>query len=220
MLPQLLAAAVVGALSPVAALSTIMLLGSRRPVANTLACLAGWTIVLMALAGGLLALLSGHEGASGTSAKASVELVVGLMLLCVALRSLVGERHPLAEPTEQTPHWMTRLEHVGPAQALVIGMLLIAISPADLAAYFSALQALIGNDSDDATRVVIWVVLVLCIDSCILIPLGVYLAFPRRADALLATGKTWLIGHQRAVAGGSAGVFGVLLLGQGIVALA
>jgi Sap, sulfolipid-1-addressing protein len=68
--------------------------------------------------------------------------------------------------------------------------------------------------------VVIWVVLVLCIDSCILFPLGVYLAFPRRADALLATGKAWLIGHQRAVAGGSAGVFGVLLLGQGIVALA
>jgi hypothetical protein len=66
----------------------------------------------------------------------------------------------------------------------------------------------------------IWIVLVLCIDSCILIPLGVYLAVPRRADTLLATGKTWLVSHQRAVAGGSADVFGVLLLGQGIVALA
>ena len=62
--------------------------------------------------------------------------------------------------------------------------------------------------------------LVLCIDSCILIPLGVYLAFPRRADALLAAGKAWLVAHQRAVTGGSAGVFGVLLLGQGIAALA
>jgi hypothetical protein len=202
MLAQLVAAAVIGALSPVAALSTIMLLGSGRPVANTVACLVGWTVVLLALAAGLLALLSGHQGASGKSAKAAVELVVGLMLLCVALRSLVGEHHPLADPTPETPHWMARLEHVRPGQALLIGMVLIAISPADLAAYFSALQALIG-ESDGAARVVIWVVLVLCIDSCILIPLGVYLAFP-----------------QRAVTGGSAGVCGVLLLGQGIAALA
>lgn len=219
MLAQLVAAAVIGALSPVAALSTIMLLGSGRPVANTVACLIGWTVVLLLLAAGLLALLSGHEGASGKSAKASVELVVGLMLLCVALRTLIGERHPLADPSPETPHWMTKLEHVRPGQALLIGMLLIAVSPADLAAYFSALQALIGGESDGAARVVIWVVLVLCIDSCILIPLGVYLAFPRRADRLLATGKTWLVAHQRAVTGGSAAVFGVLLLGQGIAAL-
>jgi hypothetical protein len=218
MLTQLVAAAVVGALSPVAALSTIMLLSSQRPVANTVACLIGWTLVLFALAAGLLALLSGHEGASGTSAKASVELVVGLMLLCVALRSLIGERHPLADPTPQTPHWMARLEHVRPGEALVIGMVLIAVSPADLAAYFSALQALIG-ESDGSARVLIWVVLVLCIDSCILIPLGVYLVFPKRAGALLAAGKAWLIRHQRAVTGGSAGVFGLVLLGEGIAAL-
>lgn len=218
MLPQLLAAAVIGALSPVAALSTIMLLGSRRPVANVLACLVGWTIVLMALAGLLLVLLEGHHGASGRSAKATVELVVGLVLLCVGLRNLIGDQHPLQSP--ETPHWMRRLERVRPGQALVIGMVLIAVSPADLVAYFSAVQALIGErDLSEVTRVVLGVVLVACIDSCILIPLGVYLAFPRRADELLATGRTWLIAHQRAVAGGSAGLFGAILLVQGAIAL-
>jgi uncharacterized membrane protein len=102
MLPQLLAAAVIGALSPVATLSTIMLLSSRRPVANVVACLIGWTVVLMALAAGLL-------------------------------------------QSPETPHWMQKLEHVRPAQALVIGMVLIAVGPADLVAYFSAVQALIGE---------------------------------------------------------------------------
>lgn len=218
MAAQLVAAAVIGALSPVAALSTIMLLGSRRPVANVVACLAGWTVVLLALAGALLALLHGHEGASGTSAKAAVELVVGLVLLCVGLRNLIGDQHPLQSP--ETPRWMQRLEHVRPGQALVIGMVLIAVSPADLVAYFSAVQALIGDeDLSTATRVVLWVVLIACIDSCILIPLLVYLAFPRRADALLASGRRWLIAHQRAVAGGSAGLFGAILLVQGAFAL-
>jgi hypothetical protein len=216
---QLLAAAVVGALSPAAALSTIMLLGSRRPVANTLACLAGWTVVLLALAGLLLALLHGHAGATGKSAKAMVELVVGLVLLGAGLRALVGgHQHPLQSP--DTPQWMQRLEHVGPGAALVIGMVLIAVSPADLVAYFSAVQALVGDDDlSSTTRIVLWVVLVVCIDSCILIPLGVYVAMPRRADHLLDVGKRWLVAHQRAVAGGSAGVFGAVLLIEGAVAL-
>lgn len=218
MVAQLVAAAVIGALSPVAALSAIVLLGSRRPVANVVACLVGWTVVLLVLAGLLLALLHGHAGASGTSAKASVELVVGVVLLCVGLRNLVGDQHPLQSP--ETPHWMQRLERVRPGQALLIGMVLIAVSPADLVAYFSAVQALIGERGmSTAARLVLWVVVVACIDSCILIPLGVYLAFPRRADALLATGKGWLVAHQRLVAGGSAGLFGVILLAQGAIAL-
>lgn len=218
MVTQLVAAAVIGALSPVAALSTIMLLGSRRPVANVAACLVGWTVVLVAVGGLLLALLDGHAGATGKSAKAAVELVVGLVLLCVGLRGLVGDQHPLQSP--ETPHWMQRLERVRPGQALLIGMVLIAVSPADLVAYFSAMQALIGEDGLSGTeRLAIWVLLIACISTCILVPLGVYLAFPRRADRLLATGKTWLIAHQRAVAGGSAGVFGLILLVEGALAL-
>jgi hypothetical protein len=42
---------------------------------------------------------------------------------------------------------------------------------------------------------------------------------PRRADELLATGRGWLVAHQRVVAGGSAGLFGVILLAQGAIAL-
>lgn len=220
MVTQLVAAAVIGALSPAAALSSIMLLGSQRPVANVVACLVGWLVVLLALAALLLALLDGHAGATGKSAKAAVELVVGLVLLCVGLRGLVGDQHPLQRPSAETPHWMQRVERLRPGQALLFGMLLIAISPADLVAYFSALQALIGErDLAHGTRLAIWVVLVACISSCIIVPLLVYLAFPRRADRLLATGKTWLIAHQRAVAGGSAGVFGAILLVEGAVAL-
>jgi hypothetical protein len=217
-LAQLVAAAVIGALSPVAALSTIVLLGSRRPVANVLACLIGWTVVLMALAGLLLALLDGHQGASGKAAKAAVELVVGIVLLCVGLRNLIGDQHPLQSP--ETPHWMQRVEHLRPRGALLLGMLLIAVSPANLAAYFSAVQALIGDDDlSAATRWILGIVLIACIDSCILIPLGVYLALPRRADELLAKGRRWLIAHQRAVSGGSAGLFGAILLAQGAIAL-
>ena len=224
MLPQIIAAAVVGALSPAAALAAIMLLGSRRPVANTLACFAGWTVVLVAVAGLLLAVLGDGAGTSGKSAKAAVGLVVGLLLVGVAVRSFIGARHPVVrladegrEAPVEMPAWMQRVEHLGPGGAFVFGMILIAVSPADLAAYFSAVQALLGSDEPNGTRLAILVLLIVGISSCILIPLLVYVALPRRADALLASGKTWIVAHQRAVNGGAAGIFGVLLVVNSVV---
>src|ERR1700689_843333 len=129
MLTQLISAAVVGALSPAAVLATITLLGSRRPLVDTLMCLLGWTVVLIALAALLYAVFDGHAGTSGKSAKAAVGLIVGLILLGVALRDLVGDQHPLAprgpdspRPPQAAPGWMRRLEEIGPGQAFLIGM--------------------------------------------------------------------------------------------------
>ena len=226
--PQLISAGVIGALSPVAALAAIMLLSTRRPIANTVAYLAGWTIVLMVLAAGLALLLHGHEGASGKSAKAMVELVVGLILIGAGLRSFIGERHPMLRPaigqhpTEapaRAPGWLRKLETVNVLEAFAVGMIIILISPADLAAYFAGLQALLGDDSSSTAKVALAAVLLVAIDSCILIPLLVYVMFPRRAAGWLATGKDWLITNNRIVTAASSALFGALLLGSGIVAL-
>jgi len=141
-LPQLITAAAVGAASPAAILSAIMLLGSQRPV-------------------------RGHEQTAGSSAEAAVGIVVGGMLLGVASRS--------------------------------------------------ALQALIGSDLSGEELTL--VLLLLAINSCILVPLLVYLLLPRRADHLLSVGKTWIVAHERAVTGWSAAVFGVVLVVNGILSL-
>ena len=117
------------------------------------------------------------------------------------------------------PHWMHRLEGVRTWQALLFGMLLICVSPADLAAYFSALQALIGSDLDGDSKAAVLVLLLLGIDSCILIPLLVYVLLPRRAARLLEAAKVWIVSHQRAVTGWSSAVFGVVLVVNSLVSL-
>jgi hypothetical protein len=226
MLTQLISAAVVGALSPAAVLAAITLLGSRRPLANTLLCLLGWTVVLVALAVLLYVVFDGHQGTSGKSAKAAVGLIVGLLLLGVALRDLVGGQHPLAppgpdspRPPQAAPGWMRRLEQISPWQAFLIGMVLIAVSPADLAVFLSAMQALVGSDLDVGEKIATFGALVVCIDSCIIVPLVIYVAMPGRAARLLSAGKVWLIAHQRAVTGWSAAVFGVVLLVNSITSI-
>jgi hypothetical protein len=226
MLTQLISAAVVGALSPAAVLATITLLGSRRPLADTLMCLLGWTVVLIALAALLYGVFDGHAGTSGKSAKAAVGLVVGLLLLGIALRDLVGGQHPLAprgpdspRPPQAAPSWMRRLEQISPGQAFLIGMVLIAVSPADLAVFLSAVQALVGSNVDLTEKIATFVALIVCIDSCIVIPLVIYVAMPRRASRTLNAGKVWLIAHQRAVTGWSAAVFGVVFIVNSITSI-
>lgn len=226
MLTQLASAAIVGALSPAAVLAAITLLGSRRALANTLMCLLGWTVLLMALAALLYAVFDGHAGTSGKSAKAAVGLIVGLLLLGVALRSYVGGQHPLApsgpnspRPPQAVPDWMRRLENVNPWQSFLVGMVLIAVSPADLAVFMSAVQALMGSDFELTEKLATLIALLVCIDLCIIIPLGIYVATPHRAARMLSTGKLWLIAHQRAVTGWSAAVFGLVLIANSIASI-
>jgi hypothetical protein len=224
MIAQLVSAAVVGALSPVAALVAIVMLGGRRPLLNTLFFLLGWTIVLVALAGVLLAVLGGHEGTTGTSAKAAVGLILGVLLIGAGLRNLIGERHPLIVAAQQHrqeegPGWLRRLHALSPLEALGVGTVVIAVSPADVGAYLAAVQALLGSDLDPATGVLVWVVLLACIDSCILIPLAVFVALPHRAPELLARGQAWILANQRKVTGWAAGFFGVVLIVNSVTSL-
>ncbi len=218
MIPQLITAAVIGALSPIPALVTIVFLSSRRAVLNTVAMLLGWSLVLAGLAALVLALVDPHAQATDHGAKGIVSLLVGVLLFGAGLRALIGAQHPLAAPAagerahERTPAWMTKLDVLPAWQALGLGMVLILVSPADIAAFVAAVQALAGQHYDAGARLIVLVVLILCIDLCILIPLLVYVLMPRRAADLLNKAKLWLIPHQRAVTGWSSLVFGIVMI--------
>jgi hypothetical protein len=61
--------------------------------------------------------------------------------------------------------------------------------------------------------------LIIAIDLCMLVPLGIYLAMPKRAGHILEVGRLWLIAHQRKLMAWVCAVFGVLLLESGLVHL-
>jgi hypothetical protein len=216
MLPQLITAAVVGALSPIPALVTILLLSSPNPVWKTLAVFIGWTLVLVAIAILLIALLDPHPKATDHTAKAMVGLVVGALLIAVGARTLIGASHPLAaavtgqEPADEGPKWMKSLDTLKVWQSFFLGMLLI--SPANVAVYFAAIQALIGQHLGTGDRVIVLTALLACMGLCILVPLLIYTFMPRRSAHLLDVGKRYLIHNQGKVSGWSAIVFGVFML--------
>jgi len=223
---QLVSAAVVGALSPVATMATIAVLAARNhPLRNAVGLLVGWSIVLMLLAAGLLALFGSDGAGLSDATKAVLNVVVGILLLSFGLRNLLGATHPLAaaaagdpERHQEPPHWMRMLDRLTLIKAIGVGGVLLCVSPADLAVYVSALNGLAGRP--DTTKIVLTAVLVVAIDLCILIPLAIYVAMPRRAVRILSALRTWLIGHQLKLMAWVCAIFGVYLLVSGATHLA
>jgi hypothetical protein len=227
-IPQLLSAALVGAVSPIATMATIAVLsGQRSPLTNGTCLLVGWTIVLVGLASAMLALLDKAGGALSESTKAALNVIVGILLLSFGMRSLVGARHPLAHVVEERPEhrqkppkWMAALDTLSPLKALGVGAVLLLVSPADLAVYLSAMQGLSSTEFSGGQRILVVALLIVAVDLCIVVPLAIYVAMPHRAKQLLTGLRTWLTDNQRQVTAWVLIVFGVLLLVSGAVNLA
>jgi hypothetical protein len=226
--PQLVSAALVGAFSPIATMATIAVLSAQcTPLANGAALLAGWTIVLVALSGLMIALLGGNGDALSDETKATLNLIIGVLLISFGVRQAIGARHPMAHIVEETPEhrqkpprWMAALDRLTPVKAFGVGAVLLVASPADLAVYLSALQGLSGHTFSAGGRVIVLVLLIAAIDLCIVIPLAIYVALPHRARDVLTALRAWLVDHQRRVTAALLLVFGVVLSVSGTVDLA
>lgn len=228
LVPQLVSAAMVGAVSPIATMATIAVLGGRRrPLVNALCLLAGWTVILVGLGALITALLRGSGAALGDETKAVLNVFVGILLLSFGLRAVIGARHPMAhivedrsENRQRPPGWMAKLDALTPIPAFGVGAVLLLVSPADLAVYLSAVQGLSDTSISTSERLLYLGLLIAAIDLCILVPLAIYVAMPRRATRILGGLRTWLAANQRKVTAWVLMVFGILLLVSGTVHLA
>ena len=226
-LPQLISAAVVGAVSPIATLATIAILSGRRsPLANTVFLLFGWTTVLVVQAVVMRLALGDTGPAVSDQTKAVLNLIVGQLLLTFGLRNLIGARHPMAHIVEGTPEhaqrppgWMHTLDALTPLKAYGIGAVLLLVSPADVAVYLSAIQGISGLDISTTGRIAVNIALILAIDVCILTPLAIYVASPHRSRRLLTDTRNWLIDNQRRLNATVLLVFGALLTLSGAIHL-
>lgn len=176
----------------------------------------GWSTLLVALSLLMEAVLGSSGPALSADSKAVVNLILGLVMVSFGLRRLIGARHPLqpaltgGEQHPSAPKWMQAIDDLSFVKAFGFGFVLLAASPANIAVYLSSMQGLAGVGLGNG-RVALTIVLIFAIDLCILIPLAVYLAFPKRASTLLENGKQWLLRHQQALVSWVLSVFGLLL---------
>ncbi len=173
-------------------MSALMLVTSKRPIANSLAFVAA--VALTATAGVFLYSLIGngldtvvglHDKSGPTPLANAIQLALALLLVWLAVRSY---RH---RATATEPKWMRSLVNTTPKKAFRLAATLIFLMPTDIIVMLTVGVNLASHDESLADA---WPFLALTTLIAAL-PLLAYLLFYRRAQSFMPKVRDWMTEH-------------------------
>lgn len=214
---EILPLALVVTISPLNIIPAILLLFTKRPLANTSIFLAGFVVgvagvlaVLVAVAGAVdLSADSGHTRWAGV-----LKLVLGVYLLVAAVRKFLGR--PRAGETGSMPRWMDGMAGYSPAQALGAGAALGALNPKNVVVALAAAATIASAGLITSQQVAVGAVYVVVAVLGVAAPIVVMLILGDRAPDVLRQWNVWLRQNNATVMSVLFVVFGVVLIGQGL----
>lgn len=209
LLPELAGMAV----TPAAIAGCVLLLQTKRALANAFAFFTAFMIAYTAI--GIAALLGGatHDTRSGTAAHWA-GLAVGLVFVAFGVAQLVRRR----VPSDTGPEWMQQLSNAKPRGAFIMGAALSIVNP-NLAIMMSGMTIIAASDTSVGAAVFGTVLLLLAAALDFLVPIGIFLAFGDRAKDILASFKDWMITYERPLTLSVFFGFGALFVIRNVVAL-
>ncbi len=214
---DVLAFAVVVAVSPINIVGVILLLFSPRPIAAASSYLAGFVVGVAAV---LVALevLASHIDLSNESgpsrAAAILRIVLGIGLLIAAVTEVRKARAGSGE--SELPGWMNGISEFAPPKAAVTGLAIGAFNPKNLVMAIAA-SLVIGAAELPAGQVAGVIAIYVGLASVgVATPVVVALVLGDRSTPVLTGWRSWLGRHNDAVMAVLYLVFGVVLIGNGI----
>jgi threonine/homoserine/homoserine lactone efflux protein len=218
LLVSLLSLAIAATLQPPQVIAMIILLQTRRGIANGSAYIAGMTAFRLALGGISWMLFSSLEGSLETSGGefsivvGAILVVLGLLMLVHALRkgfSAVGEDDAAAS-------WLQKLETISPQPAFLVGLAFLALDPRDWIIDISAVNLIAEADLNNPQSFLAFLVYILLAQSLLWVPLLLTVAAPDRARRGLARLNTWMKTYEKHIEIGVATLFGLVFLAIGL----
>jgi threonine/homoserine/homoserine lactone efflux protein len=219
-LGEILPLVIVVAVSPINIVASILLLFSKRPIANASSYLIGFLLGVAAVLSGLTALADaiGLEPDSNRSRGASALLLaLGVGLLVVAVRKfahLPGPDHQL-----DSPKWMTGIADFGGGRSFLVGVLVGALNPKNIAVAVASGVVIATGELPVAQQ--IWVIAIYaCIVSLgVAAPIVAAAVLGDRSEGVLTGWREWLDRNNGTVMAVIYLFFGVILLGKGIAGI-
>jgi hypothetical protein len=197
------------AASPLAFTSSVVLLGSRRPLGNGWAFASGWTtsVAVFAVLIGAAGAKVGASASGPSSTAATVELVLGILLILAGgYAGLTRRRSPAGEP-----RWLAAVDRISPVVAFLLGALLPTwgmIAP--------AVSAIDGAGLSTGLVAALLVVFVLVASTSVIGPALLYTVRRQRAAATLARARAWVTAHNRSITAVVLVVLGLLFSVDGL----
>ena len=217
---RILLFALVAGASPVAIVSTLAALSSRRGHTNGLALVAGF--LLGQSVAFLAAFLVGSAAQPSLDADdqiaAALELAVGLALLAIAWYE--RRRRP-AGPSNgsRTKALLTRLKGLRPSTSFTFGALLGVGGVKRLSITIVAGATVGVADLVPAEELALGLLYVAVASILVWLPVAVYLVAGAHADEWMAKAEDWLAANERRITFGTTLLFGFLLTSDALVRL-
>ncbi|WP_170857429.1 MULTISPECIES: GAP family protein [unclassified Leifsonia] len=214
---QILPLALGIAISPIPIIAAILMLLSPTARGSSVGFLIGWLLgIVVAVVVFILlsSLIPEKDPNASQPITGTIELVLGLLLLLLALRQWRSRPRGGDEPA--LPAWMGAIDSMTAARALVLGFLLAAVNPKNLllAVAAGAVISSAGLDFGAAAGVVAIYTVVAALS--VGIPIVAYLVAAEQMRAPLAALREWLVHNNATVMAVMLLIFGVQLIGKGI----
>ena len=234
LLAALLVQAIGVALSPLAIIAVLAVLGTTRARRNGVAFLAGWTLgLLLVLGGGFLLAnaLGGDRQFDPPSWLAPVHLVLGVLLVGAAVfiyrrgrAKLLAAAH--AATTRQTlkeapqlPSWLASVQSFRPGRCLLLGVAAFLLNPVDVSCTLAAALDLSTTPVGTTRTWIAAAVFVVVGLSSVAGPVVWYLLFPARASHSLGRMQLWIAEHTTLLNAALALAVGLMQLSKGFQGL-
>ncbi len=197
----------------------ILLLLSDRGWHNGLGYTLGYTSAYAVI--GVSAVLLGYRTTKGNVEAGSgfllpiLLMILGMLLLWLSLRNW---RKPISDANEE-PRFFSIVDKITPLKAFGFGAMISVINFKNLALFLTALSVVIVSDLILTEKIVTTLLVVLVFCLSVIIPIIIYLVFPKRAKELLNGIRQFLNRNSRPIGIWAPFAFGLLLLFKGITDL-
>jgi threonine/homoserine/homoserine lactone efflux protein len=214
---EVLALALVVALSPLNIIPTILLLFTKKPLAGALSFLAGFIVGVAAVLGAFVAIADAVDlspSADHSTWAGILKLALGVYLIVAAVRKFHGR--PKAGEDGSMPKWMDGITGYTPAKSLGAGVILGAVNPKNVVVGLAAAVTIASYDLSLAQQVGACAVYVLIAILGVAAPILIMVFLGDRAPGVLQGWRSWLGHNSGTVMSVLFLIFGVVLIGQGI----
>jgi hypothetical protein len=209
------------ALSPVAIITVVLTLSSRRAKVNGPVFVLGWLIGL-GIVGVIVLAFAGPAGASNSGAPAAwaswVKIALGVLLLLIAFRQFRSRPHGGQQPP--MPKWMATIDNTTPIAAIGLGAGLSAANPKNVLLAVGGAAAIAQTGIPGGQQAIAYLIFALIGTFGVGIPVGIYFAMGARSEKLLTGLKDWMSQHNAAIMIVLCLIIAAKLIGDGLSGLA
>jgi threonine/homoserine/homoserine lactone efflux protein len=196
----------------------ILLLLSDQGWRNGLAYMAGYLGSYTLI--GVSVVIVGYTAVENGSEEPGLFLpilftILGFVLLWLTQRNW---RKPPSE-NEESPRLFAVIDNITPQKAFGFGALVTVINFKNLAIFLSAVSVSLVSDLLLPAKIVIALLVALVFCTSVIVPVFIYVAFPRQADRQLNWIKNTLENHRRPIGIWVPLIFGLIFLIRGLTGL-